>query len=145
LGGQRNENCGVRIIVLSMALSAVRVWQHSLFPGILSKSSKNDGNILNSPYVNQPFEGVFIYSTIPNLVGKRVLFSGELDDDSLRRKTLTYSDESYIRIYNDTSWAGGDQFSFGMDGSAYHGYNLTGSNIILKDSTQTTFADKSLH
>lgn len=116
------------------------------FSGYVSQVT-NSNNAIPGVYVNQPFTGIFSYSSMP------YSSTGIYDQYAsltinLGSFTLTHTDKfTYVTVvsYPDTSTYIGKKDSFTFHASGTQGlYTYNRSGITLSDSTRTAFSSVAL-
>lgn len=118
------------------------------FSGFIDTIVYNQNNVLPGLTINQPFEGRFSYSIIPDHISDPKYGYGVYHQDasisvSLDNLTLSYLDDFVnFLIYNEISSVE-DGFYFAVDGDQGD-YSFSNFGIILLDSTCQAFADNSL-
>ena len=116
------------------------------FSGFIDTIDDNQNNVLPGLTINQPFEGTFSYSIVPDQSSLSRL--GRYNQDasisvSLDNFTLSYLDDFVYFSVSDQISPGEDRFSFMVDGQQGD-YNFTLFGVRLIDSTRQAFTDDSL-
>jgi hypothetical protein len=115
------------------------------FSGYIDDISANENNALGNVYINQPFEGWFTYSSVPdqspNPAYGRYHQNASISV-TLGTQTITYFDDFvYIRVYDN--YRGEDEFSFAVD-NRQGDFEFTGYGVHLSDSTGVVFNSDAL-
>ena len=143
------RNCFVTLLLFITSLTSATACAEILtfeFEGYIDNIVKNENNVIEGVYLNQPFTGWFNYSTdVPDLNPSDPLRGTYYQDASivvnLGGQTYPYLDGFiYFSIANDND---GDRFFYVVDGE-YGDYSFTWFGLELIDSTGTAFATDDL-
>ncbi len=117
------------------------------FSGFIDTINNNQNNVLPGVTINQPFEGTFSYSIVPDYDPDSTRHGGYYQDASISVSldyfTLSYLDDFVYFSIRDEISSGEDRFYFVVDGQQGD-YNFSNFGIILLDSTRQVFTDDSL-
>jgi hypothetical protein len=127
--------------IMAPALAQLYTYE---FSGYVTQIT-NQNNAIPGVYLNQPFTGLFSYSSMP------FSSTGIYDQPAsltikLGSFTLTHTDKTcQITVINNLTSATGKVDSFTFHASGTQGlYNYTRSGVTLQDSTRTVFTTTAL-
>ena len=141
--------CFVGVLICITCFTAIPVRAEIVtfeFEGYIDNIVKNENNVIEGVYLNQPFTGWFNYSTdVQDLAPSNPLSGLYYQDASI---VVNLGDQTYpyldgfinFTITNDND---GDKFFYVVDGG-YGDYGFTWFGLELTDSTGTVFATDDL-
>lgn len=147
--GLSRKNCFVALLVFIVCFTSMPGRAEVLtfeFEGYIDNIVKNENNVIEGVYLNQPFTGWFNYSTdVPDLNPSNPLRGTYYQDASivvnLGDQTYPYLD-GFINFFIANDYDG-DEFFYVVDGG-YGDYGFTWFGLYLTDSTGTAFANDDL-
>jgi len=130
----------VLIFLFILLLSAIPAMANTVvfeFSGFIDTINSNENNALGNVYLNQPFNGWFSYSSVPDQTSNPdygVYVQDASISTTLGALALNYLDDQiYVTVANDYT-DGEDRFWFGVDASNGD-FSFTNYGIHLDDST----------
>ena len=138
----------LNLVFLSLSLAVIADTVEFEFSGFIDTIYVNENNALGDVYINQPFEGWFSYSSVPDQWPDSVETGCYHQDASisvtLGTQTLSYIDDFvYIWVHNNHYYYNADIFSFGVDGPQGD-FDFGSYGVQFYDSTGTVFDNDDL-
>ena len=116
------------------------------FSGFIDIINSNENNALGNVYLNQPFDGWFTYSSVPDQSSDPVYGSYGQDASisvTLGTQIISYIDDYVIIVVSNNDYTGADSFLHVVD-ATQGDFSFTYYGVDLTDSTGMVFNNDDL-